>query len=133
MMSVSLAATTQERPLGWHWLILWPNGESNGTIDQGTAEVRFQGRNFTASMNNGEILLKGTISGTQVSAIETVIGTDREPFVVHGDIQKVRTRLSDPSNGWGWDRISLAAPGGFYVSLFRKVRSGAAPGKTPQE
>jgi hypothetical protein len=120
-------------PLDWNFIIVWPNAGTNWTVDQGIANVDLKGNKFTASTKNGDFVLKGRISGAHVTATGTAIGTEMDPLTLHGDIQRARTRLSDPSNGWGWDRISLTAPGGFYVGLNRKVRSGAAPGETSEK
>jgi hypothetical protein len=131
VVMTSVASADRDWPLEWHSMVIWPNADTNWTVDQGGAQVDIQGNKFTASMQNGNFVLKGTISGKRVTTVATAIGTDMDPFILRGDIQRVRTRLTDPSNGWGWDRISLSAPGGFYVGLNRKVRSGAAPGETP--
>jgi hypothetical protein len=131
MAALPVEAMARDWPLDWHWIIVWPNAQTNWTVDQGIAKVDIHGDKFTAVTKKGDFILKGSISGNRVTAVGTVIGTEVDPFTLHGDIQKVRTRLSDPSNGWGWDRISLTAPGGFYVGLNRAVRSAAAPGKIP--
>ena len=126
---IPIRAVAQEWPLDWHWIIVRPNDQKNWTVDQGTAKVELSRNGFMANTNDGSFVLKGTIVGWHVTATGTTIGTDMDPIVFHGDIQSVRTRLSDPSNGWGWDRISLTSRGGFYAGLYRRVRSGAAPAK----
>jgi hypothetical protein len=119
----------KDYPLEWHWINVRPNDEAGWSVANGTADVAFKGSTFNASLNGGTIILKGTISGNHVVATETVIDTDMSPFILRGNIQRSRTRLSDASSGWGSDRISLFSRGGFYLALFRKVRSGAPPGK----
>ena len=119
------SAQAKDAPQEWHWIIVWPNAQTHWDVSQGIAKVEFKGNRFTATMDPG-FVLAGSISGKHVTAAAKSIGTEMDSFTMHGDIQRVRT---DPENRWGWDRISLNAPGGFYVGLNRRVRLDAAARK----
>jgi len=122
----------QDYPQPWHWIVMAPDDQAGWKTQEGeNAELTLNGNRFSASLDGGAILLKGSVHGARVVATETVVGTDASPMTFHGEWQRSRTRLTDASNGWGSDRISLTAPGGFYIDLFRHVRSGEPPGKSP--
>jgi hypothetical protein len=127
-MAAPVAA--QDYPQSWHWIVVTPNDQENWKSERGeSGKIDVHGDSFSASLGDGDILLKGSVRNGHVIVVETLMGTDAAPMTFQGDWQRERTRLTDPSNGWGSDRISLYAPGGFYIGLFRHVRSGAPPEK----
>jgi hypothetical protein len=132
-------SATPEYPLEWHWVRVEPGaGTTPWEVQQSAvARVTFSGDDFTARLfdddnksatGDATIILKGHIAGRQVTAIEIQVGTDATPWTLHGSIVRSRTRPSDPSNGWGEDRISLGS-GAEFIGLMRMVRSGAPAGK----
>jgi len=130
---------TPEYPLEWHWVRVAPGaGAAPWEVQQSAiARVTFRGDDFTAYLFDDDnktatgeatFILKGHITSHQVTAVEEQVGTDARPWTLHGSIVRGRSRLSDPSNGWGEDRISLVS-GAEFIGLTRAVRSGAPPGK----
>ena len=128
-----------EYPLEWHWIHVRPGaGTEPWAVQQSAAaRVTFGADGFTAylfddnnknAIGDATIILRGHIIGHRVTAVETLVGTDTTPWTLHGSIVHGRTRLTDPSNGWGEDRISLVS-GAEFIGLTREVRSGAPPGK----
>jgi hypothetical protein len=114
----------------WHWVWMMPTEEANGwLIFQGDADVKFAGRSFDVVLDGDggpympSLHLSGAISGGNIEATGTMIGTDASPERYTGTVDRARTKLSDASNGWGSDRITFRA-GPTFIGLYRRVRSG---------
>jgi hypothetical protein len=111
----------------WHWV--WVKPTRNGwTAFEGDAPVSRTGSRFEVTLDGvsaaeqPSLKLDGTIVGARVSATGTQLGTDAYPEHYTGSIERARTKLTDPSNGWGFDRITLRA-GTTFVGLYRDVKS----------
>jgi hypothetical protein len=93
------------------WVLPEPAPSKGWHVFQGTASVNLVGVRLEATLDGvspnwqPSLHLQGSIVGRNVLATGTEIGTDAAPWHCSGTYAKVRTKLSDPSNGWGSDRI----------------------------
>ena len=122
--------TVQSQPTAgerWHWIWVEPSRTGWAAIE-GDAPVRRSGNRFVVTLDGafpdrqGSLKLVGAIAGTRVSAVGTLLDTDAEPERYTGTIQRERSKLTDPANGWGSDRMMLHT-GPTFVGLYRTVRS----------
>ena len=108
-----------------HWVLVEPSPISSEgwTTFQGDAEVTVSRSHFDVVLKGAsrdwqpELHLRGSIVGHSVQAVGTFEGTDEEPQRFVGAIWRERTERTDPSNGWGSDRIVLRSRAAF-VGLY---------------
>jgi hypothetical protein len=101
----------------WHCVFLEPNFDHGWTKFEGDTAIEFVGQSFhvkflsDAKPGQGELELdlRGTVQGRHVVATATFEGTDAGPEKFAGRLMRNRTKLSDPSNGWGNDRIFMTS------------------------
>jgi hypothetical protein len=112
----------------WHWIWVAPDYKKGWTTFEGDASVAMKGSRFEVTLDGvsadeqPSLKLVGTIVGKRVAATGIRLGTDASPEHYTGVIARGRTKRTDPSNGWGFDRIVLQA-GPTFVGLYRDVRS----------
>jgi hypothetical protein len=111
----------------WHWVWLTPSGQGWDVIE-GDAVVVFAGQDFSTTLRGHSrdyeptLLVQGRVRDGRVEARVVQMGTDASPEQYIGEIKSTRTKLSDPSNGWGDDRISLRDRSSF-LGFYRSIRS----------
>jgi hypothetical protein len=117
----------------WHWVRVQPPGPTEDwEVLQGTANVIFNGRNFTTTLVSdtdrtwNHFSITGVIDGTRVTATEVKLNTDAGPLTYKGTIEKIRTPLNSGARRWGWDRIVLTY-GSWFIGLERKVPPADGP------
>jgi hypothetical protein len=128
--SLAGAASAEAPEKPWRWVWLAPDEQRGWVLLEGDAPLRrtgAQGFEVTLHGKSGawepELRLRGTITGDRVAATGVQMGTDAAPQRWVGRIEQVRTKPSDPSHGWGSDRIVLHA-GANFVGLYRTVQTG---------
>jgi len=112
----------------WHWVWVRPKFTKGWQTFEGDAAVTMSGNRFhvtLAGSSGGEeasMKLDGSIKGKSVSAMGIEPGTDAGTWRYVGTIDRQRTKLTDPSRGWGFDIITLRSDNTF-IGLYRDVRS----------
>ncbi len=129
LVPVHAMAQSSPNDAKWHWVWVRPNLPKGGwTTFQGEASVASKGSRFHVTLQGSSsdeeagLVLDGSITGKSVRATGIEPGTDAGTWHFVGTIDRTRTKLSDPSNGWGFDIISLHGSDEF-VGLYRDVRS----------
>lgn len=124
----------------WKWLWVRPDEQEGWTTAKGETSVDLTRHRIDMTISarlsheQPTLHLHGRVSGlnqvpqdgrvysSRIIATGTLLNTDARPEAYVGTLQSLRTRRSDPSNGWGSDRITLQA-GSTFVTLYRRVRS----------
>ena len=109
----------------WLWIVPSPDPLKGWDTFTGQSNVNFDGQSLNATLEghgNWELHVVGRIAGRSATVTITQGGTDANPETYAGDYVFVRARPTDPSNGWGWDRISVRN-GPSYLALYRRVHS----------
>jgi|GEM_PF-6183081 len=129
LVPAHVSAQSGPRDAKWHWVWVRPNLQKGGwTMDEGEASVMLKANSFHAALQRSssdekpEWVIDGSIQGKSVRAKGVEPGTDAGAWLFKGAIDRVRTKLSDPSNAWGRDIIALHSSDEF-VGLYRDVRS----------
>lgn len=127
LLTVGCPAAADNSSWEWLWVVPSPDPSKGWTTFTGHANVAFDGHSLNATLeSHGEwdprLQIRGQIVGRNVTITLTEMGTDAVPTRYSGTYFPVRTRLTDPSNGWGEDRI-VAQSGTSYLSLRRTVQS----------
>jgi hypothetical protein len=127
-IATSHASAQPTQPGKWRWIWVAPDYRTGWRTFEGYASVKQDGQRFEVTIDGvapdeqPSLRLVGTVIGTKITAIGTLLGTDASPERYVGSIQRERTKLTDPSNGWGSDRMVLRA-GPTFIGLYRDVRS----------
>lgn len=125
--TVSLGSAHAAEPL-WHWIwvVPAPDPTKGWTTFEGVAPVTFNGTTLRANLD-GKVAgwepaleVKGEIKGKIVRAVVSRPGADAGPERYDGSLIRWRSKQTDPSGGWGEDRIWLHA-GPAYLGLYRQV------------
>jgi len=121
----------------WHWVWLTPSGQGWDVIE-GDAVIVFAGQNFSTTLKGhsrgyeATLLVQGRIRDGRVEASMVQMGTDASGEQYVGEMQSTRTKLSDPSNGWGDDRISLRDRSSF-LGFYRSIRAAEGQPKSRRQ
>ena len=112
----------------WVWIVPSPDPLQGWDTFTGQSNVNFDGQSLNATLKvdgngvSGDVNLIGRITGRNATVTVIEIGTDAKPETYTGDYIFVRSKPTDPSNGWGSDRVSVRS-GSSYLALYRRVHS----------
>jgi hypothetical protein len=119
------AANAEDAP--WHWTWVTPTEKGWVTVE-GDAAVTLSANRFFAHLKPGapgyspDVRIEGRLANRKAEALVTLEGTDASPETYTGKFRSIRSKLSDPSHGWGSDRISLIA-GSSFLGFYREVQA----------
>lgn len=118
----------------WHWVWVIADAKNGWQTFEGDCDVVRRGSSFQTTLNGTSpnwqpsVSIKGRlVKGGDVIAVVVLLNSDADAETYRGSMVRNRSKRSDPSAGWGYDRISLHSSSGF-LGLYRSVLSHSGDG-----
>jgi hypothetical protein len=112
----------------WRWVWVVPDETKGWRTFEGDAPVEMKAGHFEVTLEGVSadwqptLKLVGSITGKRAVATGTLLNSDASIERYIGTVERVRTAPTDPSQGWGSDRIILRA-GQSFIGLYRATKT----------